>query len=452
MSTLPLIKRYRASPLPIELFRNDRYSFLLDSGINVFRMGRFSFLGSDPFLVLKSEDAEDPFNSLREILTKYRLTSVAGEIPFTGGGVGFLGYDLNRFMEKVPRKARNDLGIPDLLFGFYDVIIAYDHSKKDLYIISTGLPEKRGNLRRLRAEERLKEISKRLNNFKAKEEPLLRQRDRETTISSNFTRGDYLQAVSRAKRYIAAGDIYQVNLSQRLCVDLNTDPFILYKRLRQINPTSFSSFLNMDGLTIASASPERFLKVDGRCVETRPMKGTRPRGKTPKEDEELRQELLNSKKDAAELVMIVDLERNDLGRVCEYGSVRVREIKILEEYATVFQTTSLIEGRLREDKDIVDLLRASFPGGSITGAPKIRAMEIIDELEPTERAVYTGSIGYIGFDGRMDLNIVIRTFLIKKKKAYFQVGGGIVADSLAEAEYEETLVKAKALMEAVNSI
>ncbi|MCD5401764.1 aminodeoxychorismate synthase component I, partial [candidate division NPL-UPA2 bacterium] len=267
--------------------------------------------------------------------------------------------------------------------------------------------------------------------------------------SSNFVKEDYLKAVRKAKEYIGAGDIYQVNLSQRLSADLSILPFELYKRLRQINPAPFASFLNFDGIAIVSASPERFLCLRGRQVETRPMKGTRPRGQDRREDERQKAELLNSEKDKAELVMIVDLERNDLGRVCEYGSVRLREPRTLEPYATVFQTTATVEGMLRKGKDRVDLLKATFPGGSITGAPKVRAMEIIDELEPTKRNLYTGSLGYLSFSGEMDLNIVIRTFLLKEGKAYFQVGGGIVADSDPEAEYEETLDKAKALIEAV---
>ncbi|MCK4262328.1 aminodeoxychorismate synthase component I, partial [bacterium] len=260
----------------------------------------------------------------------------------------------------------------------------------------------------------------------------------------------YLNAVRRAKDYIGKGDIYQVNLSQRFSADFSTPPYELYKRLRSINPAPFASFLNFDGVAIVGASPERFLRLRGGKVETRPMKGTRPRGKSLEEDSKLREELLQSEKDKAELVMIVDLERNDLGKVCEYGSVQVTESRTLEPYATVFQTTATIEGRLREGKDSVDLLKATFPGGSITGAPKVRAMEIIDELEPTKRGIYTGSIGYLSFSGALDLNIVIRTFILKDGRAYFQVGGGIVADSCPEAEYEETLDKAKALFLAVS--
>jgi len=255
--------------------------------------------------------------------------------------------------------------------------------------------------------------------------------------------------VAAAREYIYAGDIFQVNLSQRFDVDLHTDPYELYRRLRLINPAPFACYLNFDDVTVAGASPERFLRLTEDLVETRPMKGTRPRGRSAAEDDALAGELIHSIKDRAENVMIVDLERNDLGRVCRYGTVRVRELWTLERYATVFQLTSTVEGRLREGKNRTDLLKASFPGGSITGAPKVRAMEIIDELEPTRRSIYTGSLGYLSFDGTMDLNIVIRTFIIKDGKAYFQVGGGIVSDSEPEAEYQETMDKARALIEAL---
>ena len=251
------------------------------------------------------------------------------------------------------------------------------------------------------------------------------------------------------REYIAAGDAFQVNLSQRFEADLKIPPYELYKRLRMVNPAPFASYLNFQGVTIVSASPERFLKVQGDLVETRPIKGTRPRGRDPVEDHRLARELTHSTKDQAENVMIVDLERNDLGRVCRYSTVRVAELAILEIFPTIFHLTSTVVGRLRRGKSNIDLLKATFPGGSITGAPKVRAMEIIDELEPTKRSVYTGSIGYLSFNEDMDINIVIRTFLIKEGKAYFQVGGGIIYDSDSEAEYMETLDKAKALIRAL---
>lgn len=259
-----------------------------------------------------------------------------------------------------------------------------------------------------------------------------------------------MRAVQKARQYIIDGDIFEVNLSQRFEASIGVSPHALYSRLRAINPAPFASYLGFDEVQIVGASPERFLRKKGNAVETRPIKGTRRRGVTPEEDAQLAAQLMSSAKDHAENMMIVDLERNDLGRVCEYGSVRVTELAILESYPTVFHLTSTVEGRLREDKDCVDLLRAAFPGGSITGAPKVRSMEIIEELEPTRRSVYTGSIGYLGFNGDLDLNIVIRTFLVKGDKVYFQAGGAVVYDSDPAEEYQETLDKAKALLAALN--
>jgi para-aminobenzoate synthetase component 1 len=281
------------------------------------------------------------------------------------------------------------------------------------------------------------------------EAPDLASIEAEIVLRSNFSHRRYLAAVEAAREYICAGDIFQVNLSQRFEADLNIPPYELYRRLRRINPAPFASYLEFDGVSVVGASPERFLRVRGDWVETRPVKGTRPRGRTPAEDRALAEELMSSLKDRAENVMIVDLERNDIGRVCRYGTVKVTELAVLETYPTVFHLTSTVRGRLSAGKNRIDLLKATFPGGSITGAPKVRAMEIIDELEPTRRSVYTGSVGYLSFSGEMDSNIVIRTFLVKDGKAYFQVGGGIVYDSEPEAEYVETLDKARALVQAL---
>jgi para-aminobenzoate synthetase component 1 len=269
------------------------------------------------------------------------------------------------------------------------------------------------------------------------------------TVASNFTHRDYVRAVARAKEYIAAGDIYQVNLSQRLHAPLASTPFDLYRRLASTNPAPFAAYFETPDAAVVSCSPERFLQVRSGLVETRPIKGTRPRGSTPTEDRRMAAELLASEKDRAENVMIVDLERNDLGRVCEFGSVHVPELFALESYATVHHLVSTVRGRLRPGTTALDCLRSSFPGGSITGAPKVRSMEIIEDLEPTRRGVYTGAIGYLCFSGDMDVNIVIRTLVVKDGIAYFQVGGGIVADSDPEGEYQETIDKGQALARAL---
>jgi len=369
-----------------------------------------------------------------------------------GGAVGYFAYDLKHFIEKLPSRSKDDINVPLCFLAFYDTVIVFDHLKGKVWISSTGLPEEGEHLKRVRAKTRLEELCGKLRVIKKSTVPprLTSHKQDLIEIKSNFTRDDYIHAILKAKEYIAAGDIYQVNLSQRFSAQVSTPPFELYKILRALNPAPFAAYLKFGEGIIISSSPERFLRISGRSVETRPIKGTRPRGKSRVEDERLKGELLESTKDKAELIMIVDLERNDLGKVCEYGTVRVPEIIILESYATVFHLVSTITGKLKEDKDHLDCIKACFPGGSITGAPKIRSMEIIDELEPTQRKIYTGSIGYIGFNQQTDLNIVIRTMLYGDGTVHFQVGGGIVADSDPQLEYEETLHKGKALIEALH--
>jgi len=462
----PLIEEVSSplsAPEAFEHFKDRPFSFFLDSGMDHQNLGRYSFIGSDPFLILKSRGNDitldwgdrqerisgSPFDVLGQMLDRYSIPQSPTPVPFTGGAVGYLSYDLCHFIERLPATAVDDLQLPECYFAFYDAVVAFDHLKGKTYIVSTGFPEADAGRRKERAKQRIEGLAAILSTELPSKKSLNGRAMPAAGMRGNFTHEDYVAAVARAREYIAAGDIFQVNLSQRFDVELSIEPYELYRRLRGINPAPFASYLNFDGVTIASASPERFLRVDGDLVETRPMKGTRPRGRTEEEDDALAAELLASVKDRAENVMIVDLERNDLGRVCRYGTVKVRELWTLERYATVFQLTSTVEGRLREGKSRIDLLKATFPGGSITGAPKVRAMEIIDELEPTKRSIYTGSIGYLGFDGRMDSSIVIRTFIVKDGKAYFQVGGGIVWDSDPEAEYQETLDKAKALIQAL---
>ncbi len=447
-----------------EGFRGRPYGFYLDSGMDPMKLGRYSFMGSDPFLVLRSRGDEltiirgeetevrqgNPFDAVGELLEVYSLDGSPAGIPFVGGVVGYFSYDLCHFIERLPATAVDDFDLPECYLAFYDTIMAFDHFEGRAYLVSTGFPELEEDKRKRRAEEKLKELKDRV--LSTPERSLIQPSvaGAGLVLTSNFSREQYLEAVAAAREYICAGDIFQVNLSQRFEADLTISPYELYQRLRRINPAPFASYLDFDGISVVGASPERFLKVRGDRVETRPIKGTRPRGKTETEDSALARELLSSVKDRAENVMIVDLERNDIGRVCRYGTVKVTELAILETYPTVFHLTSTVEGQLCPGKSRIDLLKATFPGGSITGAPKVRAMEIIDELEPTRRSVYTGSIGYLSFGGDMDVNIVIRTILAKKGRAYFQVGGGIVYDSEPEAEYQETLDKARALIQALN--
>ncbi len=454
------------APQAFEIFKDRPLSFFLDSGMNPEKLGRYSFIGSNPFFVLKSRGREitllykdkeetvigNPFDVLGQMLEKYALNPSPSPIPLIGGAVGYLSYDLCHFIERLPATTIDDLKLPECYFAFYDAVIAFDHMEGRTYIAATGFPEMEEASRKKRAQERIAELQATLSEtpqLKENPHPKVIPATESSKLRANFTREEYVKAVDAVREYIASGDIFQVNLSQRFEVALHIAPYELYRRLRLINPAPFACYLNFDDVAVASASPERFLHLEGDLVETRPMKGTRPRGESAAEDDDLARELLQSVKDRAENVMIVDLERNDLGRVCRYGTVRVRELWTLERYATVFQLTSTVEGRLREGKNRIDLLKATFPGGSITGAPKVRAMEIIDELEPTRRSIYTGSLGYLSFDGGMDINIVIRTFIIKDGKAYFQVGGGIVYDSDPEAEYQETLDKARALIEAL---
>ncbi len=445
-------------------FAHRPFSFWLDSGMDAQKLGRWSFMGSDPFLVMRSRGDEitiikngveekrrgNPFDVLGELLKQYRVENSQSYIPFTGGAVGYFSYDLCHLIEKLPAKAVDDLNLPECYIGFYDAVVAFDHLENRTFLVSTGFQETDENKRQNRAETRLNEL-KNLVLFAPPPSPPAggKKPSKRLALKSNFSHENYLKAVATAREYICAGDIFQVNLSQRLEVALDTAPYELYKRLRNINPAPFASYFNFDGVTIVGASPERYLKVRGDWVETRPIKGTKPRGKTPEADKALGESLLASKKDRAENIMIVDLERNDIGRVCRYGTVKVTELAILETYPTVFHLTSTVVGQMRSEKNIIDLLRATFPGGSVTGAPKVRAMEIIDELEPTRRSVYTGSLGYIGFNGDLDLDIVIRTIIIKDNKAYFQVGGAIVYDSEPEAEYIETMDKGKALIMAL---
>ncbi|MBI4566749.1 MAG: aminodeoxychorismate synthase component I [Planctomycetes bacterium] len=379
----------------------------------------------------------DPFEVLRAALAEHAVSDDDTGLPFAGGAVGYLGYDLGGRIESLPRQAVDDRGFPDLFLAFYDRALVLDRAAN------------RARLVELAPRDPPRAIDPRAYDEHFGSWPPLSPRACDRPVASNFTREGYLAAVRRAREYIAAGDIYQVNLSQRFHARMRLDPFDIYARLRSSSPAPYSALLSMGARAVVSSSPELFLHARERHVVTRPIKGTRSRGADPAEDERLRAELLSSPKDDAELAMIVDLERNDLGRVCEFGSVKVTQPKALETHPTVHHLVATVEGRLRRDADAIDLLRATFPGGSITGAPKIRAMEIIDEIEPTRRAAYTGAIGWIGFDGRVALSIAIRIVERHGEDLWFQVGGGIVADSDPEQEFHETLVKATGIVRAL---
>jgi para-aminobenzoate synthetase component 1 len=425
------------------------------------RLGRYSLMGSDPFLIFRCKGGDvavfegggwreqkgDPFRILRELMKRFRITGDS-RIPVVAGAFGYFAYDLGRQIEKIPQLAVDDLGLPDCYLGFYDRLVIWDNRQNKMFLTSTGLPEE-GERASVRARQRLEELE---NIVYSGIDPLGEQGKvirEQPKIYGHFTYDSYCAAVERVKGYIRAGDILQANLTQRFSCRLQEKPWQLFLRLREINPAPFAAYLHYPELDIASASPERFIKINDGYVETRPIKGTRPRGKDPLEDMRLRTELLQSEKDHVELAMITNLVHRELERVCSRGSAEVAELFRLEEYPTVFHLVSTVRGELAQDKDVIDLLLAAFPGGSITGTPKIRSMEVIEELEPVKRGIYTGSIGYLGFDGDVDLSIVIRTFIIKDGTAYFQVGGGITGGSEPDAEYWETIDKARALLDAL---
>jgi para-aminobenzoate synthetase component 1 len=370
----------------------------------------------------------------------------APPIPFLSGFAGYIGYDFKDHLERYPARARREWLLPDLGLGFHDVIWAWRRSTGEGWVVSTGLSERDPRRTEVVARERLESQWRRVASS-AKDAETLPASSR--VARSNFTKDAYCRMVETALEHIAAGDIYQVNLAQRFLVDGTPSPAAIYRSLRSVAPAPFLAFLSLDGAGVASSSPERFFRIRGRQIETWPIKGTRPRGKTPEEDAALKEDLLRSEKDRAENVMIVDLERNDLGRVCEIGSVRVPSLCEIASHSNVHHFESRVTGTLREDAGPVDILRALFPGGSITGTPKIRSIQIIDALEPVRRGVYTGAIGYWDARGDCDWNIAIRTIVARDGTASFHVGGGIVADSTPESEYEETLVKASGMMQAL---
>jgi para-aminobenzoate synthetase component 1 len=413
--------------------------------------------------------ATHALTAVRELLAPHRAEPIPGLPPFQGGAAGYLAYDWGAVLERLPSPHYDDLAIPDVVLPIYDWVIAWDHLEHRAWVISTGLPatgaEKsqrsairlRSVLARLRDDSLSTEIShsptvpaeqdvERAPSYPVSDTELPTGID----LRSSFTHRGYLGALTRVREYIIAGDIFQANLSQRFEAPLTESPWTLYRRLRAINPAPFAAFLDFGAVTVASASPERFLRLDtAGQVEARPIKGTRPRGVYPAHDAALGRALQESAKDRAENLMIVDLMRNDLSRVSVAGSVRVPELFTLERYATVHHLVSTVTGTLGPGRDAIDLLCATFPGGSITGAPKVRAMEIIAELEPSRRGAYCGSIGYISLTGVMDTSIVIRTYQAVRGRVYFSAGGGIVADSDPEQEYRETFDKARALIRAL---
>ncbi|MED4911986.1 anthranilate synthase component I family protein [Brevibacillus centrosporus] len=442
-------------------------SVLLESG----RVGRFTFLGYQPVAALRSKRGESiisyrdgrvdsvngaPFDALRSLLEQYR-TPVLPDMPdFSGGAVGYMSYDMNHFFEpSLPQIATDDLQLPDLYVMIMQDLLVFDHTTREMTFLthvkseqlSEELYQKTADSleNRARALDHLVMTSDDIDWDALRKRPLTQQ----TPASVSFAKDQFEDAVRRVQEYIAQGDVFQVNLSVRQSKPMNVTAPEVYSVLRKLNPSPYMGYLSFPEFQLVSASPELLVKVKGGEVSTRPIAGTRPRGQTDEQDEALARELIDNEKERAEHVMLVDLERNDLGRVCRFGSVEVSEFMVVEKYSHVMHIVSHVKGELAADKDAFDAVAAAFPGGTITGAPKVRTMEIIEELEPVKRGVYTGSIGWFGFNGEVEVNIAIRTMVVKDGMAHVQAGAGIVIDSVPESEYAESLKKAEALWKAL---
>ena len=425
------------------LFKDEIDTILLDSSKEDKNLSKYSFIGINPFLrfEVKNEKAYindniiegEPFKVLENLIYEYK-NDIQDIIPFLSGAIGYISYDAGRLLEELPNTSKEDFNIPDMRFIFYKNIIIFDLINDKKYITDLD-----GNI------ENIESILTVIHNGEKINDEIVCEKS-ENIFYSNFIKEDYKKAVTRLKEYIVSGDVYIANMTQRFWCYNEDDSFNIYKKLRSINKAPFSAYLNFEDFQIISSSPERFIQVSNNKAHTRPIKGTRSRGHNAEEDEKNKLELINSEKDKAELLMVVDLERNDFSKVCKPHTVKVTENFKLEEYATVFHLVSTVEGELKNDVSSVRCIKECFPGGSITGTPKIRAMEIIEELEGIKRNIYTGSIGYFDFRGNCDFNIVIRTIIKKDNKAFFGVGGGITYDSIEEDEYNETLDKARALM------
>ena len=467
---VPVVKEVVADLLtPVSAFlkiaEHSDYAFLLESVEGGEHVGRYSFLGKDPFLILRGRGdetrieragvtttADKPFiATLRELMNSFQSPFVPGLPRFTGGAVGYFGYETAAWFE--PAVARTDsaaaaAGDDEAGFMLFDTVLAFDHVQHRILLIANARISGDEDLRSLyqfacaKIEFLERELERALS--------LPRVTTTETlTLASNFTQPAFESIVRQAKEYIAAGDIYQVVLSQRFSAEIGVDPFTVYRALRHVNPSPYMFFVRMGERSIVGSSPEMLVRVEGRHAVTHPIAGTRPRGRSDEEDQRLAEELKRNEKERAEHVMLVDLGRNDLGRVCEYGSVRVPTFMTLERYSHVMHLVSVVEGQLADDHDRLDALVACFPAGTVSGAPKVRAMQIINELEPTRRGIYAGAVGYLDFAGNLDFCIAIRTIVLERGHAYVQAGAGIVADSNPTAEYEETRDKARAMVRAL---
>lgn len=452
---------------PVSAFRkldDGRFSYLLESIEGGEKWGRYSFLGSTPSVIIRSkgnlvetisdgnivqQETSDPLACIKDLLAKFTPVEVDGLPRFFGGAVGYLGYDMVRHFEHLPTTKPALIDAYDSYFLITDTIVIFDNVRQKIKVVSNAhlngeiSPEVAYD----EATKKIEAIVQRLQATLPTESNI--PSGKKIELKSNVTRKEYESAVEKAKEYVRAGDIIQVVPSQRFSGELSADPFDIYRVMRTLNPSPYMFFLRLDDTVIAGASPEVMVRKEGRRVELRPIAGTRPRGTTPEEDAQLAEELLSDPKERAEHVMLVDLGRNDLGRVCATGSVNVSELMVIERYSHVMHIVSNVQGELEGKKDAFDLVRATFPAGTLSGAPKVRAMQIIDELEPVRREIYGGAVGYFSFSGNMDLAITIRTLVIKDGMVHLQAGGGVVADSDPAAEWQETVNKAMAARRAI---
>src|SRR5579875_36784 len=447
----------------LKLARKEKYACLLESVEGGENIGRYTFLGIEPAEIFRSKGRvciletkgerrvfdSDPIVALRERVARYKPLRIAGLPPLTGGAIGYFAYEMVRLLERIPAHAPDELNLDDSILMFFHGIVAFDHVRHRVWIVQNVFTEDRGNLKRSYQEavRKIRHIRRQLEQPLPKIAAMNRQPP--PRFTSNFTKAQYVAAVKKAKEYIRAGDIFQVVPSQRFSACSKIDAFEIYRSLRVVNPSPYLYYLRLGDIALVGSSPEMLVKVQGRDAFYRPIAGTRPRGRTQQDDKSLEKALLADPKERAEHIMLVDLGRNDLGRVCEYGSVRVERLMFVERYSHVMHLVSTLRGRLRKNADCLDAIMACFPAGTLSGAPKIRAMEIIDELEPSRRGIYGGAILYLDFSGNLDSCIALRTLIAKDGVFHVQAGGGVVADSVPEKEYQETVNKARALFVAV---
>jgi anthranilate synthase component 1 len=454
----------------LRLAKEARYSCLLESVEGGETIARYTFVGANPAEVFRSrgrycvierpdwggrvaqeEIGGDPVEVLRERVRRYRPVRLPGLPPLVAGAIGYFAYDMVRLIEHIPASGRDDLHLDDSVLMFYLGLVAFDHVQHRVWIVRNVFTEGPGSLR-AKYDSAAREIQRTRRLLEGPLEPLRHARAaKPLRLVSNFTKAQYLSVVRKAKAYIRAGDAFQIVPSQRFEAQTDANPFEIYRALRVINPSPYLYFLRLGDVSVVGSSPEMLVKIQGREARYRPIAGTRPRGRTEKEDREIETEFLQDPKERAEHIMLVDLGRNDLGRVCEYGSVRVEKLMFVERYSHVMHLVSSLRGRLRPEVDCFEALMACFPAGTLSGAPKVRAMEIIDELEPTRRGIYAGAILYLDFSGNLDSCIALRTLVAKNGRVYIQAGGGIVADSVPEREYQETVNKARAVVGALEA-